>query len=318
MRQHTRLVALALAAAAVLLMAAASGKINWTQINPLFRHGTGSFGQASDGTGASGHFAAFDANGNITDGGTGGSGTNYQTLGINGTSQTQRGRLNLIPGTNVTISNSDNAGTNSSDVTITASGGGGGGVPWLNVTNPTATTFAWRNQGGASINAGSASIWLSIPAAAGDNLRGREVAAGAAPFSITAGLVPLVHNQDVNQDGIYVTDGTKLITISLSDVAHGGTNTLVVNKWTNVTTYNSTPAAPGIGVSLLSPIFLKIRDDGTNISFYWSPDGTNFIQLYSEARLTFLASIADMGFYGSSANATWPTGVLLVSWATGT
>ena len=131
MRKYPRLFALALAAAAVLLIAAAAGKINWTQLNPLSRHGTGSLGQSSDGTGASGHFAAFDANGNITDGGTGGSGTNYQTLGIGGTSQTQRGRLNLIQGTGVTISNSDNAGTNSSDVTITASGGSGGGITIL-------------------------------------------------------------------------------------------------------------------------------------------------------------------------------------------
>ena len=48
----------------------------------------------------------------------------YQLIGNNGTSQTQRNRLNLIPGTNVTFTVADNAGSNSTDVTINSSGGG--------------------------------------------------------------------------------------------------------------------------------------------------------------------------------------------------
>ena len=50
----------------------------------------------------------------------------YQIVGNNGTSQTARSRLNLIPGANVTLNVADNAGTNSTDVTINASTGGGG------------------------------------------------------------------------------------------------------------------------------------------------------------------------------------------------
>lgn len=318
MRKYSHLVAIA--AAAVLLMAAAAGKINWTQINPLFRHGTGIYGQASDGTGTSGNCAKYDANGNLTDAGVAcAAGGNYQTLGINGVSQTARTRLNLIPGTNVTISNSDNAGTNSSDVTISSSGGGGSGVPWLNVTNPTLTTFAWRNQGGASINALSNSIYISIPAIAGANFRGREVAAGAAPFSIVAGLIPQIHNQNNNSVGLYVTDGTKLEILQITDYANsaGLVTTLAVNRYSSVTAYASTPQTVGQGVTI-SPIFLKIRDDGTNLTFSWSPDGSNFIQIYSEARLAYLSSIADFGWGGESNNSTWPDGALLMSWASGT
>ena len=49
----------------------------------------------------------------------------YQLLGVGGTSQTQRNRLNLIAGSGITITPADNSGTGSTDVTIAATGGGG-------------------------------------------------------------------------------------------------------------------------------------------------------------------------------------------------
>lgn len=55
----------------------------------------------------------------------------YQLVGVGGSSQTPRNRNNLIAGTNITITPADNAGTNSTDVTIAASGGGSSlGVGW--------------------------------------------------------------------------------------------------------------------------------------------------------------------------------------------
>ena len=58
---------------------------------------------------------------------SGGSG-NYQTVEVDGSAQTQRAKLNLIHGSGVTITPSDNAGADSTDVTIAATGGSGGGI----------------------------------------------------------------------------------------------------------------------------------------------------------------------------------------------
>lgn len=69
---------LAVIGAAVLLTAAVTGNIRWTQLRSGDRHGTGTYGQSSDGTGAAGNCAKFDASGSITDAGTtcgGGGGT---------------------------------------------------------------------------------------------------------------------------------------------------------------------------------------------------------------------------------------------------
>ena len=57
---------------AVLLLAGLllgfQGVVNWSQINPLTRHGTQAYGQASDGTGTSGNLAKFNGDGSLTDG----------------------------------------------------------------------------------------------------------------------------------------------------------------------------------------------------------------------------------------------------------
>ena len=44
----------------------------------------------------------------------------YATVGDDGTSQTQRGRINLISGNGVTVSCADNSGTNSTDCTVSS------------------------------------------------------------------------------------------------------------------------------------------------------------------------------------------------------
>lgn len=54
---------------ALLLLAQTGGNIQWTQILASNRHGSGSKGQSSDGTGTSGNVAKFDSGGSVTDGG---------------------------------------------------------------------------------------------------------------------------------------------------------------------------------------------------------------------------------------------------------
>jgi len=193
-----------------------------------------------------------------------------------------------------------------------AIGGGGGGASWLNVVNPAVVSFSWLNQGPATENVGSASRFLLAAPVAGDQIRGRQVAASAPPFSATAGLIPLLQNQNYNQCGLYVSDGTKIVSLSISVP-----NTLAVYHWNNSSSFNSNVLTPNAFWEI-TPVFLKIFDDGTTLNFSWSPDGTNFIQVYSEARLSFLSSVSDYGIYANANNTQYSCGVLLISWETGT
>ena len=77
------------------------------------------------GTLTAGHSAAFDSDGNIVDGGAPVAGGYYQTVQKGGVSQTQRGKLNFIQGSNVTLTVADDSGNASTDVTIASTAGGG-------------------------------------------------------------------------------------------------------------------------------------------------------------------------------------------------
>lgn len=73
-------------------------------------------------------FLIYDGNASkvrVVGGGVvGGAGSYYQTVRSNGTPLTQRAALNLIQGTNVTLTIADDAANGETDVTIAASGGG--------------------------------------------------------------------------------------------------------------------------------------------------------------------------------------------------
>ncbi len=63
-------------------------------------------------------------------GGGGGSGSYYQTVKDNGSAMTQRAALNLIGGTDITLTIADDAGNGETDVTIAFTGSGSGSTPY--------------------------------------------------------------------------------------------------------------------------------------------------------------------------------------------
>jgi hypothetical protein len=77
------------------LFGATTGNIQWSQLASASRHGTGSKGQASDGTGASGNLASFNANGSLTDSTVSASGIGLVPTG-SGTSGTFSGNSKLF------------------------------------------------------------------------------------------------------------------------------------------------------------------------------------------------------------------------------
>lgn len=265
------------------------GNLDIDQVKERVRLGLGGQFATSDGSFTDGNVPVYGADGRLIDSGvTPGSGITYPgdaTKYLDGTGS----------------------------FTVPSGGGGGSGAPWLSITDPSSISFSWRNQGSASVQSRTQSVYLLAPAASGDNIKGREISAPSTPWSITVGLIPHTHNQNFNSCGLYVSDGTKLIA---SPVGTGGA--FGVNKYTNVTTFSGANyAAPGTGFAI-TPIFVKVVDDGTNLKWYWSPNGIDFHLVTSNARLDYLASVSFVGFYANSNNSSWASACLLVSWVQGT
>lgn len=181
--------------------------------------------------------------------------------------------------------------------------------------DPTIPSFVWRNQGSATVATRGKSLYLTAPAAANNNIKGYEITTPSTPWSITIGIMPFEWGVNYNNVGLYVTDGTKLVAFSLQ--YNTGWIITVIN-YTNATTYSSAP------FSITAPVshylfFLKIVNDGTNLTFYYSINGTDFYQVYQTTVTAFLATNPTaVGFFAESNNATYPASVGLVSWIQGT
>jgi hypothetical protein len=161
---------------------------------------------------------------------------------------------------------------------------------WFNPPTPALfnTNYEDAAQPGAVTHDPSIGYVLSKPNhGLGDSaaFRGKNVPAGA--YSVTAKIKIGYRGTAYDRFGISVSDGTKFYAI-IFDTANN-TNNIVVAKITNTTTWGSSPAAKTVAFRVLE-VFLRIRDDSTNLYFDYSFDGLVWNNLYSEARTTYLTS----------------------------
>jgi len=191
-------------------------------------------------------------------------------------------------------------------------------VPWGPVypmTQPISGDFAWVNQGGASVTTTYGGIFLNAPAGAGNNLRIRKKAAPSTPYVIIIAFIPLFPEKTANSDCGFCwrqsSDG-KLITLGYTI---GGSDTVITSAdWTNPTTYNAGNFDRLRGYAIQDSLWwLWAEDNGTNRITKFSKDGQNWYQTSSESRTTFLTA-DEVGFYCNANNATYPSGMTLLSW----
>lgn len=190
--------------------------------------------------------------------------------------------------------------------------------PSLPLTNPNLTTFAWLNQGSATVTARAGSMLLSTPAASGNNLKGQEITAPSTPYSIVACVQPLVPMVNFTVCGMYFRDHTsgKLVVMNLAGQGGGSCMPLIIQNYTSPTVFSANAQAY-IFVSTVGTFFLKLRDDGTNFYFSVSPNGLDFLQVFQVSRTAFLSSPDRVGFHVEANNSSWPSAMALLSWAQG-
>jgi len=184
-------------------------------------------------------------------------------------------------------------------------------VPWgpiFPMVPPVLGDFTWVNQGTATADDTYGGIHLLAPAVSGDQLRSLVKSAPATPYSIVACFIPLVFNVNYNHVGILwrqSSDG-KLIVVSFAQ--DGG---ISINKFSSSTLWNSSylnQTRPS-----LTPVWMKLEDNGTNRVVSLSPDGKHWISVHSVSRTDFLTA-DQVGFYADSNHGTYPCSILLLSW----
>jgi hypothetical protein len=168
-------------------------------------------------------------------------------------------------------------------------GGGGGGGWWPTFVPQDMTGFTWVNQGGASISFANAISLLDIPAAGGTNLRALVDTAPATPYVVTAALIIRTFRTNNNAIGlVFRESGTgQLMILQVASIA--ASLVISVAKYNDPTSFNSGVASHDYtGAIIPTPLFLRLEDDGTDITFSYSWDGWNFVEIFTETRSTFL------------------------------
>lgn len=203
----------------------------------------------------------------------------------------------------------------------TPSGGSGGGSPVDGnpVTRPSLASLVWVNQGGSTaVDNSGGPITMTVTTQSGDQLRCLELTSVPAttPWTVTAKVSWMWFAQSYYTGGLYIRDTSgKMVSLNLSEAS----NYIQVNHWNSPTSYGSNSYQQNI--LSYSTLWLRVYNDGTNFNFYISPNGADWLLIYTESNTSFLGTIAAAGFYGDNNAGSGPESLFSLwslEWVTGT
>lgn len=178
------------------------------------------------------------------------------------------------------------------------------------ITRPSLTTWAWVNQGSATLTSSNGIETIIAPANAVPHLKIRTTSLPATPYTITARLTGTTPTINYIRMGIGLRESAtgKLRTICTSS----GLN-LAVETWTDAVTYGG--AVKQFTFYRAGDLWLKIYNDGTNITWSYSGDGIYFDPVDVAVKANGFTTAADQGFFFiDTNNATLGASVTLLSW----
>ncbi len=150
----------------------------------------------------------------------------------------------------------------------------------------------WLNQGSATVSDSAVGVCIDSPTGGTSVVTvGRYGAAPTPPYKITALIAATRASTSYNGVGIGWYDGTNKLHMLSYLTNNGGAPYFGVIKNNSPTSFNGNDFISPIN-AFSQPVWMQIADDGTNVSFGFSQDGTNFLTLFSVAKAS--------GFLGAS------------------
>ncbi len=189
------------------------------------------------------------------------------------------------------------------------------------VTMPLASNFSWVNQGtspAASVDGTYGGLYLVAPHQSGGvNLRIQEVAApGSTPFTYTALIATMTLATNYTAAGIGFRESStgKLAVIDLTGYGTPQVE-LEVASYNSPTSFNTSVFSLDF-FSSFQTIWLRVKDDGTNMISSFSIDGAHWEVVNTTVLTTFFTTGPNEAFFfADSENATYDAAIQLWSWA---
>ena len=175
---------------------------------------------------------------------------------------------------------------------ITIASTGGAPLPpglYNQVMSATPTSAAtaltnWLNQGTSTVTDSAVGVCINAPTSGtSPNVIGRIKAVPTPPYTITALIAATRNSTSNNGVGIGWYDGSSKLHVISYPTNAGAAPIFQVNKFSSVTVLNGTDFTSASN-AFSQPVWLQIKDDGTNVSFAFSQEGANFIPVFTVAK----------------------------------
>jgi len=183
----------------------------------------------------------------------------------------------------------------------------------------TSADFTWVNQGGATVSDQNGTMFMRAPPASLNNLRVLKRTAPSPPYSLIGAFQITKFRENLESGGLLFSKNSdgKLHAFALGIDGTGPFRPAIYN-FTNATTFSANALAPQHALFVGRYYWQKLEDDNTNLKFYTSFDGVEWIQVLSIGRTSFMAGGPDeIGFYANNHGSTlYDMGMRLAHWST--
>jgi hypothetical protein len=147
-------------------------------------------------------------------------------------------------------------------------------------------SWTWVNQGSTTATVANSLLCISTPAHSGISWSYIYKAAPGTPWQIVIQWCPMHLAQNYCNSGLVISDSSgKMAIVSMGNGA--GYLNCGVLRYNSPTSYSSEPSYT---YNISIPAYLSIKDDGTNLYYYCSNDGHNFLLMYQESRTAWFTS----------------------------
>lgn len=188
---------------------------------------------------------------------------------------------------------------------------------------PNETGYSWVNQQTATTvtTQGGVVLKSAAPAGAGDNINLRVKTAPSTPYTVTAAFIPLLYPTNQTSCGlVFRESGTsRIIFFRLMFDNTTTTKTdlvLSVDKYTNPTTISANYKVASANIFKSPLIWLRVADNGTNLTFSYSNNNIDYTSFFSAARNNFFTTGPNQVGYAINSNTTSGNAIMtLLSWS---
>jgi collagen triple helix repeat protein/IPT/TIG domain-containing protein len=153
--------------------------------------------------------------------------------------------------------------------------------------------WTWFNQGLATVAVGNSFVTLQAPPNALNDTRGIYQTTPAPPWTVVTKIVAMdmASYAAAAQVGFLLVDGTdKAMTCDLSVRSATPTFGFDISYWNSGTSWNTAPTGEiGVITGVTFPVWLKLEDDGTNITCSFSRSGAAYLPVGSVSATAWLA-----------------------------